>query len=43
MADTGDNFGGVGLDLHATAAAVALLAAPKVAIYGVERDGYSRG
>ena len=39
VADAGDNFGAVGLDLHAPAAAVALLAAPEFAIDGVERDG----
>ena len=38
-----DNFGAIVFDLHASAAAVALLAAPKLVIYGVERDGYSGG
>ena len=36
MAHAGDDFGAVGLDLHAPAAAVALLAAPKLAIHRVE-------
>ena len=39
VAHAGHNFGAVGLDLHAAAAAVALLAAPELAIDGVERDG----
>ena len=38
VAHAGDNFGAVGFDLHAPAAAVALLAAPQLAIDGVERD-----
>ena len=41
VAHAGDDFGAVGLDLHAPAAAVALLAAPKLAIDGVEGDGYA--
>ena len=33
----------VGLDLHAAAAAVALLAAPQFAVDGGERDGHAGG
>src|SRR5579862_8357470 len=43
MADAGHNFGAVVLDLHAPAAAVALLAAPKFVIYGFEGDRHSGG
>jgi hypothetical protein len=39
----GHDFGAVGLDLHAPAASVALLAAPKFAIYGFQGYRYSRG
>ncbi len=43
VADAGDNFDAVRFDLHAAAAAVALLAAPQFAIDGVERDGNTGG
>ena len=43
VANAGDNFGAIVFDLHASAAAIALLAAPKLVIYGVEGDGYSGG
>ncbi len=42
MAHAGDNFGAIGLDLHAAAAAVALLAAPKLAIDRVEGNRDAR-
>jgi hypothetical protein len=32
MANAGENVGGVALDLHASAAAVALLAAPEITV-----------
>jgi hypothetical protein len=41
VAHAGDNFGAVGLDLHAPAAAIALLAAPKLAVDGFQRNGYA--
>jgi hypothetical protein len=43
VAHAGDNLGAVVLNLHASAAAVALLAAPKLVINGVERDRHSGG
>jgi hypothetical protein len=43
VAHAGDNLGAIVFDLHAPAAAIALLAAPKFVIYGVERDRHSGG
>jgi hypothetical protein len=43
MPHTGHNLGAILFDLHAPAAAIALLAAPKFVIYGVERDRHSGG
>ena len=43
MAHAGDDLGAVGLDLHAPAAAVALLAAPELAVDGVEGHWYAGG
>jgi hypothetical protein len=43
MTHAGDDFGGVGFDLHAAAAAVALLAPPKLAIHGIEAYGHPGG
>ena len=43
VADSGDDFGAVGFDLHAPAAAVALLAPPELAVDGIERYGYACG
>ena len=41
VADAGDDGGAVGLDLHASAAAEALLPAPEFVIDRVESDGYA--
>jgi hypothetical protein len=43
VAHAGDNLGAIVFDLHASAAAIALLAAPKLVIYGVEGDRHSGG
>ena len=43
VAHAGEEVGLVGLDLHAAAAAVALLAAPKLAVYELEIDGNAGG
>jgi hypothetical protein len=43
MADARYDLGTVHLDLHAAAAAIALLAAPKLAVDGFERYGYAGG
>src|SRR5580658_8078996 len=43
MAHAGYNLGAILFDLHAPAAAIALLAAPKLVIYGVEGDRHSGG
>jgi hypothetical protein len=37
------DFGGIGLDLHAPSAAVPLLAAPKLAVDGVDGNRHSGG
>jgi hypothetical protein len=39
MPDAGDDFGAVGLDFHAAAAAKALLAPPQFAVHGVYGNG----
>ncbi len=41
MAHAGDDFGPIGLDLHAAAATIALLAAPELAVDGFQRYRYS--
>ncbi len=41
VANAGDNTGSVGLDLHASAAAIALLAAPEFVIDLIEGDRYT--
>ena len=43
VANAGDNISAIVFDLHASAAAIALLAAPKFVIYDVERDRHSGG
>ena len=43
MADAGHDQGAVLLDLHAAAAAVALLAAPQLVVDGAQRYGYAGG
>ena len=43
MADAGHDLGAVLLDLHAAAAAVALLAAPQLVVDGFQRYGYAGG
>ena len=43
MAHTGDDLYGVGFDSHAATAAIALLAAPEVAIYFFQRNGNASG
>jgi len=43
MAHARDDFGAVGLDLHAAAAAIALLPPPELVIYGIERNRYAGG
>ena len=43
MAHAADDFGAIGLDLHAPAAAVALLAPPQFAVDGVEGNGDAGG
>src|SRR5262249_12485386 len=40
---TGDNFGAVGLDLHAPAAAIALLAPPQLPVYRIDGNRYAGG
>src|SRR5205085_9614590 len=41
VAHAGDDLGAVGLDFHAATAAKALLAAPELAVDGVDRYGYA--
>jgi hypothetical protein len=43
VAHAGEHVGLVGLNLHAAAAAIALLAAPQLAVHEIEIDGHAGG